>query len=741
MDLGGRWLAAEADEELLRRLPDDDLDDGAWEAVEVPGQWRQSPAFAASNGPVLYRRRFAAAAPEIGRRAWLTFDGLFYQADVWLDGSYLGDTEGYFAPRAFEVTEQLAAATEHLLAVEVACPPQTDRRRKHSLTGVFQHWDCLDPEWNPGGIWAPVGVVETGSVRLAALRMVCREATPERATLDFEAQLDADGSSPVTIRTTVARTDPAAGGPGPAVDEHKLAAGANRVRWRVVVERPDLWWPHALGDQPLYDIDVEVGVEGRRSDARRLVTGLRQIRMRRFVTAVNGERIFLKGANLGPTRRSLADVTADDVERDLDLARAAGLDLLRVHGHIGHPLLYDHADRTGMLIWQDLPLQWGYGQVRRQAVRQARDAVDLLGHHPSIAMWCGHNEPLAVDPALDGHTGRKEIARFVAGQVLPTWNKSGLDQSIRRALERADPSRPVISHSGVLPHPAWGTDTHAYFGWYHGEERDLPGALARWPVLARFVSEFGAQAVPASDDFLEPGRWPNLDWEHLTEAHALQKHIFDRRVPPAAFDTFAEWRDATQRYQADVLRYHVETLRRLKYRPTGGFCMFLLADAQPAVSWSVLDDHRVPKLGYHALQAACAPVIIVADRLAAVYSPGERLDVAVHAVSDRRRDLDPVEATARLTWPGGQRIWRFEGAIPADGCVRIGRLDTVVPGDARPGPLTLDLELRFATASEVGPDRAAAEDPRMTSVRSSYPSRVSSGAVPTTGRTVPGRGA
>ena len=40
--------------------------------------------------------------------AWLTFDGLFYQGDVWLDGAYLGDTEGYFAPHTFEVTDALA---------------------------------------------------------------------------------------------------------------------------------------------------------------------------------------------------------------------------------------------------------------------------------------------------------------------------------------------------------------------------------------------------------------------------------------------------------------------------------------------------------------------------------------------------------------------------------------------------------------------------------------------------------
>ena len=179
-----------------------------------------------------------------------------------------------------------------------------------------------------------------------------------------------------------------------------------------------------------------------------------------------------------------------------------------MHAHITRPEFYEAADRQGMLIWQDLPLQWGYGQVRRQAVGQARQAVSLLGHHPSVALWCGHNEPLALELTPGTARTPRTVARFVAGQVLPSWNKTALDRSIRRALERADGSREVVAHSGILPHPAWGTDSHLYFGWYHGHERDLPTALARLPVLARFVSEFGAQAVPETAEFMQPERWP-----------------------------------------------------------------------------------------------------------------------------------------------------------------------------------------------------------------------------------------
>jgi beta-mannosidase len=229
MELVGQWVAAEADEELRRRLPDDALDDRSWRPVAVPGQWQGEPAFATSDGPLLYRHRFDHDPGPERRRHWLTFDGLFYEADVWLDGSYLGDTEGYFAPHTFEVSDHVGARPgPHLLAVELACARPHDRRRKRNLTGVFQHWDAIDPAYNPGGIWAPVRLTSTGPVRLAALRVLCREAGPERAALELEAILEADVARTVTVAAVV--TPLAATATTPVTTSAAVATGPVDVR-------------------------------------------------------------------------------------------------------------------------------------------------------------------------------------------------------------------------------------------------------------------------------------------------------------------------------------------------------------------------------------------------------------------------------------------------------------------------------------------------------------------------------
>jgi len=700
--LSGPWRAARGHEDLRLRFTGAGFDDTDWLSAAVPGHWRSTPGLEDCDGPVLYRTDFSAAQPVTGRRAFVVFDGWFYQGRVWLDGSHLGDSEGYFIPHAFEVTRHLQARTEHLLAVELNCPPPGGKSTTPSLTGAFQHGDCLDPDWNPGGIWRPVRVAETGPVRIASLRVRCTDAAAKLARLHVSAGLDAADAGQVELRTTVAPTGPAGTRSSGVEHRHQalLAKGFNELSWWVDVEDPPLWWPRALeptgGAPALVDVEVQASPlagpspGGSPSDTVMRRTGLRQVRMVRSVLEVNGERLFVKGANLGPTRLALGEATAAEIEGDVTLAQDAGLDLLVVRGHISRPELYDAADRAGLLLWQDLALQPG-GPGVHQARRAARGAVDLLAHHPSIAGWCGHDQPWSPD-------GRPRIAGLVR-RLAPSASKTRLDASLARVVDRADGSRPAFPFLEGLRHLAWG-DTHTSFGWYHGDERDLPGWLRRFPVLASFVGEFGAQGVPATAEWMEPERWPDLDWDRLVRSHGFHRAIFDRRAAPVGHPTFDAWRTATQDYQATVLRHHVEELRRLKYRPTGGFCQFSLADSHPAVSNSVLDHERVPKAAYAALRAACAPVIVVADRPAASYRPGSAMALDVHVVSDRRQLLEGCTVRAELAWPGGSHRWGYVGDVPADTVVRVGTLSFMVP-DA-PGALTLGLRLEGpaeATAS------------------------------------------
>ena len=270
VDLTGPWSAHPGDGELAKQFADRGFDDRAWTAVRLPHHWRTVDEFAAADGPVLYRRRLTAAGARSGRRAFVELDGIFYYGDVWFDGEYLGTTEGYFVPHTFEVTDTLRAASEHVLALEVACPPQRDRTAKRTVTGVFWHWDAADPTFNPGGPWRPIRIVETGRVRISTLRVLCTEALAERGRLTCDITLDATtGPLDAVLHAEVV-------GPNGEVllDAYRpvtLAAGENRQSWVLSVDAAPRWWPKALGDQPLCTVHIAVesgdGVSDERSAA------------------------------------------------------------------------------------------------------------------------------------------------------------------------------------------------------------------------------------------------------------------------------------------------------------------------------------------------------------------------------------------------------------------------------------------------------------------------------------------
>ena len=170
----------------------------------------------------------------------------------------------------------------------------------------------IDPAYNPGGIWAPVEIELSGLVQMSYLRATCVEAGPRRAVIELSAGLDSAEALTVTLLTEVRRSG--GGETAAAVEKQQpLAVGANAVRWRLVVTEPDLWWPAGLGDQALYDICVSVEARDERACAQVLRTGLREVRENDLVWSVNGERIFLKGANLAPTRRDIAYASASEV--------------------------------------------------------------------------------------------------------------------------------------------------------------------------------------------------------------------------------------------------------------------------------------------------------------------------------------------------------------------------------------------------------------------------------------------
>ncbi|MCH7789072.1 MAG: hypothetical protein IH940_06470, partial [Acidobacteria bacterium] len=535
--LEGAWEAALATDHLHR--DHEQLDTAVWEPARVPGHWQSSDTFAEHSGAVSYRHQMAPTDASPTERCWLVLDGIFNQGDVWIDGEYVGDTEGYFFAHRFDVTDVVADGNDHQLVIDVISNKIGDPDRKHALTGCYQYGDFFPLKANPGGIWRSPALKFTGPVSILHSRVLCRRASRSEAEIDLRLVLESRHAHNVMITTKIA---------GETHERPQaLAAGENRIEWSVSVPEPDLWWPHRLGEQPLYDLRIEVSDEhGVVSDGLDRSIGLRSVSIEDGNVIINGERLYLKGACLAPTSGRPAETSRAEIRRDVDLARSAGLDAISVHAHIAAPELYDHADRTGMLVWQDLPLEGSYARaVKSQALRQAREAVDLLGHRPSVIVW---------SPRSDARRGVTTTEGRLTGL--------GLDRSLRRVLSSLDGTRPIATAKQVDARGAGAPRP------YRLRDGGLIDQVAtRSPAL---VTRFGAPGVSDITD-VQAGRWPRLQWQAVVEELGLDIETQLAAVPIEPYDSLASWARATRHHQAQVLKGTIETARRNKYWSSAGY--------------------------------------------------------------------------------------------------------------------------------------------------------------------------
>ncbi len=528
----------------------------------------------------LYRRTFTT--PETAyRRARLLFEGVDYFASVWLNGGFVGEHEGHFAPFAFDMTHLLRRDIENTLLVRVCAPwdrpnPRGTYPIDHVIRGLikgqYEHGEgVIPPDLNPLGIWRPVWLAlddglsldrvqirteldGTINLRLSATN-VTGQAWQGMLSLEVAAE-NHDGSG---VSTTTEATIP---------------VGVNDIVRTLHVADPRLWWPWDHGRPDLYRLaaclhDGEGKVVSTLTDT----FGIRDIVLdrspERFVYRINGRPVFVRGSSYMPGLY-LSEQNRSTLSRDLTLARDANLNLLRVHVHVSPPDLYDLCDRAGILLWQDFELNWVHDpspEFEGRARALQHDMIDLLGNHPSIITWACHNEPTML---------------FVRRQNLERHP----DPALYQDAIRQDSTRPVFLCSGQMERD-WqrSGDMHSYYGalW---SARYTDAYRHRF----RLNTEFGFEA-PAARSTLQacPEVWRRLD------------HLDDHLIAELGA------------YQAQLIQFQVEHFRRQRAECSAGYIHFWLTDLVPQVGCGVLDANRKPKPGYEALRQASQPLHVALE--------------------------------------------------------------------------------------------------------------------------------
>ncbi len=155
--------------------------------------------------------------------------------------------------------------------------------------------------------------------------------------------------------------------------------GVGSVRFEVV--HPQRWWPAGMGEQPLYELTLRL-VEGDRIvDQRSATIGLTSVRRDTDTHDEHHPGFLINGQHF----QVQSVVMVDKVDEN-NLLPATGDSLLMIRDHYGPELLYEAADRAGVLLIQSVPIS----AKGRPSVEVAEE-VDRLAAHPCLAGWfVGH---------------------------------------------------------------------------------------------------------------------------------------------------------------------------------------------------------------------------------------------------------------------------------------------------------------------------------------------------------------
>ena len=392
-----------------------DLNDADWRRLSVPHDWSiedlapgtgpLDPCAVSSwrtgyfvGGTAWYRRHFNIDEKYRGQRVHINFDGVYMNADVWINGQHLGNHPYGYTAFWYDVTPHVRFGADNVLAVEVK--NEGVNSRWYSGSGIYR------PVWltivNPLHIdpWGPY--ISTPQVSADSAQIRVRT----------EVRNDSGQKTQVTLRTCV--VDPN----GRIVAETKSPAGdALAFDQRMTVERPSLWSPE---NPVLYRVSQEVIVAEKVVDQRRTSFGIRSIEFDAdHGFRLNGQSVLLKGQCMHHDNYMLGAAAYPRAEeRRVEIVKAAGYNAIRCAHNPPSSAFLDACDRRGMLVIDEAFDQWTQRKNRQDYHLYfndwwQRDLASMIlrdRNHPSVIMWSIGNEI----PEQRSDKGAEIAAKLVA---------------------------------------------------------------------------------------------------------------------------------------------------------------------------------------------------------------------------------------------------------------------------------------------------------------------------------------
>lgn len=556
-----------------------------------------------------YRKSLEIPKAYAGKRVWLRFDGINYQAEVWVNGHDAGTIKGAFIRGLFDITSFVSEGQTAAIAVKIDPQPHPgESHQKTIAAGTGRNggetardgptflctvgWDWIPTIRDRAtGMWQGVSMYSTGAVVIHDPYVSSEIPLPKTDTADLtvETTLENVTGQPVSCVLT-GSSDPFQFKVPVSLQPHeskKVVLTPAQVP-SLHVRRPRLWWPNGYGPQNLYTIHLSVAAEGAVSDRWDNTFGIRKISYSlpgsdNLALSVNGVPVFCKGGDWG-IDEAMKRIRRKRLEAQIRMHAMANYTMIRNWvGQSTSEDFYDLCDRYGILVWDEFfqanPYDGPNPDDTELYLSNVRDKLLRFRNHPSIALWCARNE----------------------GDPPPA-----IHQGIDRLYEELDGKRLYHANSGE----GRGVRSGGPYHWRPPQEF--------YKFNEPFKTEIGSVSMPTIEAL--HAMMPREDWATVNEDWA--EHDFTKgaqggdRFPIQAgqrFGPIVNTEDLVRKGQMmtyEAFRAMYEGRQSKLFTPSTGVITWMSNPAQPSFVWQLYTHDLEPNAALFAARKACEPVHI-----------------------------------------------------------------------------------------------------------------------------------
>lgn len=605
----------------------------------------------------------------------LVFEGLDTYAEVYLNDSNILFADNMF--RSWNVNiKSLIKENNNELIIRFLAPEKIEKMKadklEYSLPDMrgftrkapyHYGWDW-GPKFLTCGIWRPVYIRTWEEARIDNIQIVQKERNKSEAFFSANIEIVASENTKAELAIILENK-----GFELVENDIELKKGQNSISVDFVINDPVLWWPSGLGEQYLYDLSFELETSNYLSKKSERI-GIREVELIReadtigesFYFKVNGQPVFMKGANYIPQNNFLPLVSDQKYKQTIQSAVDANMNMLRVWGGgiYEEDIFYNLCDEMGILVWQDFMfacnLYPGDEAFLKNVEQEAIQNVKRIRNHPSIAIWCGNNE---VNEGWFNWGWQKSL-EYSPSDSLEAWESylKLFEGLLPNVIQKYDPQRAYWPSS---PKIGWGHEEAKYSGDMHywgvwwGEE---PFEIYEDKV-GRFMTEYGFQAFPdlktldsclSADDLNLASASLKNHQKHPRGMELIQAYMLrDYPVP----DDFEQYIYISQLVQAYGIKTALEAHRRAK-PDCMGTLYWQLNDCWPVISWSSVDYYNRWKALHYFAKKAYEDILISFEE--------ENEKVKLYIVSDKLQNVTGNLAI-KLLDVDGNKIWEETTAV------------------------------------------------------------------------------